>query len=139
MARSCGEGPSGISAFLIETGTPGMSFGGNERKTGWNAQPTRTVSMDNVRVPAANMLGAVGQGFKIAMSGLNGGRLNIAACSLVGAQGTVALIYDGLMDISVVCGLCGSEVEHSVDERDLSRDPWLFVMDVTAFDRLEPA
>ncbi len=86
MARSGGEGPAGISAFLIEKDTPGLSFGGNERKMGWNAQPTRTVSMDKVRVPAANMLGAVGQGFKIAMSGLNGGRLNIAACSLGGAQ-----------------------------------------------------
>jgi alkylation response protein AidB-like acyl-CoA dehydrogenase len=86
MARSGGEGPGGISAFLVEKGSDGLSFGANERKMGWNAQPTRMVSMDNVRVPASAMLGAEGQGFKIAMSGLNGGRINIAACSLGGAQ-----------------------------------------------------
>jgi alkylation response protein AidB-like acyl-CoA dehydrogenase len=86
MARTGGEGPGGISAFLLEKGSDGLSFGGNERKMGWNAQPTRTVTMDKVRVPASAMLGAEGQGFKIAMSGLNGGRINIAACSLGGAQ-----------------------------------------------------
>ncbi len=86
MARTGGEGPSGISAFLVAGDTPGLSFGANERTMGWNAQPTRAVIFENVRVPAANRLGAEGIGFKIAMAGLDGGRLNIAACSLGGAQ-----------------------------------------------------
>src|ERR1700758_3256244 len=86
MARSGGEGPSGISAFLVPGDTPGLSFGAHERKMGWNAQPTRAVTFENARVPAANRLGADGAGFKIAMAGLDGGRLNIAACSLGGAQ-----------------------------------------------------
>jgi alkylation response protein AidB-like acyl-CoA dehydrogenase len=86
MARSGGEGPSGISAFLVPGDTPGLSFGANERKMGWNAQPTRAVIFENARVSAADRLGADGAGFKIAMAGLDGGRLNIAACSLGGAQ-----------------------------------------------------
>ncbi len=86
MARTGGDGPSGISALIVPGGTAGISFGANERKMGWNAQPTRAVIFENVRVPAANRLGAEGSGFKIAMAGLDGGRLNIAACSLGGAQ-----------------------------------------------------
>ncbi len=86
MARTGGEGPSGISAFVVPGDTPGISFGGNERKMGWNAQPTRAVIFQDARVPAANRLGEEGLGFKIAMAGLDGGRLNIAACSLGGAQ-----------------------------------------------------
>jgi alkylation response protein AidB-like acyl-CoA dehydrogenase len=86
MARTGGEGPSGISAFVVEGGTKGLSFGANERKMGWNAQPTRAVVFDNCRVPAENMLGAEGDGFRMAMSALDGGRLNIGACSLGGAQ-----------------------------------------------------
>lgn len=86
MARTGSEGAKGISAFLIGKDTPGLSFGANEHKMGWNAQPTRSVNLDNARVPAANMLGLEGKGFNIAMSGLNGGRINIAACSLGGAQ-----------------------------------------------------
>ena len=86
MARSGGEGPSGISAFLVPGDTPGLSFGANERKMGWNAQPTRAVMFEDARVLAANRLGAEGAGFKIALAGLDGGRLNIAACSLGGAQ-----------------------------------------------------
>src|SRR5215472_7072152 len=86
MARSGGEGPSGISAFVVPADRPGLSFGANERKMGWNAQPTRAVIFEDARVPAANRLGAEGVGFKIAMAGLDGGRLNIAACSLGGAQ-----------------------------------------------------
>jgi hypothetical protein len=95
MARTGGEGPSGISAFLVPGDTPGLSFGANERKMGWNAQPTRAVILEGARVPAANLLGAEGQGFKIAMSGLDGGRLNIGACSLGGAQAALdkALAY----------------------------------------------
>jgi len=86
MARSGGDGPGGISTFVVEGGTPGLSFGNNERKMGWNAQPTRAVIFENVRVPADNRIGDEGIGFKIAMAGLDGGRLNIAACSLGGAQ-----------------------------------------------------
>jgi alkylation response protein AidB-like acyl-CoA dehydrogenase len=86
MARSGGEGPSGISAFLVPSHTRGLSFGANERKMGWNAQPTRAVMFEDARVSAGNRLGAEGSGFKIAMAGLDGGRLNIAACSLGGAQ-----------------------------------------------------
>ncbi len=86
MARTGGEGADGISALLVPGETAGLSFGANERKMGWNAQPTRAVTFDDVRVPLANRLGAEGSGFKIAMAALDGGRLNIAACSLGGAQ-----------------------------------------------------
>ncbi len=86
MARTGVGGARGISAFLVPDGTPGLSFGANEKKMGWNAQPTRQVILDEVRVPASALLGELGGGFKIAMNGLNGGRLNIAACSLGGAQ-----------------------------------------------------
>ena len=86
MVRTGGEGPSGISTLLIEKDTPGLSFGAEERKMGWNAQPTRQVIMDGCRVPVANRIGDEGMGFRIAMAGLDGGRLNIAACSLGGAQ-----------------------------------------------------
>ncbi|WP_433599497.1 acyl-CoA dehydrogenase family protein [Nocardia sp. CA-135953] len=86
MARTGDAGARGISAFIVPADTPGISFGANEKKMGWNAQPTRQVILDNARVPAANMLGVEGNGFRIAMNGLNGGRLNIAACSLGGGQ-----------------------------------------------------
>jgi alkylation response protein AidB-like acyl-CoA dehydrogenase len=95
MARSGVEGPSGISTFIVPGNTPGISLGANERKMGWNAQPTRAVVFQDVRVPAANRLGEEGVGFKIAMAGLDGGRLNIAACSLGGAQSALdkTLLY----------------------------------------------
>ncbi|MEH3041629.1 MAG: acyl-CoA dehydrogenase family protein [Sphingomonas paucimobilis] len=86
MVRTGGEGPKGISCLLIEKDMPGVSFGANERKLGWHSQPTRAVILDQVRVPAANLVGGEGQGFSIAMQGLDGGRLNIGACSLGGAQ-----------------------------------------------------
>jgi alkylation response protein AidB-like acyl-CoA dehydrogenase len=86
MARTGDEGPGGISTLVIEADTPGLSFGANERKMGWNAQPTRAVIFENARVPVINRLGEEGIGFKIAMAGLDGGRINIAACSLGGAQ-----------------------------------------------------
>ena len=82
FARTGGEGASGISAFAVMKDAPGLSFGANEKKMGWNAQPTRQVIFDNCKVPAANLIGAEGQGFKFAMSGLDGGRINIGACSL---------------------------------------------------------
>ncbi|HYB37161.1 MAG TPA: acyl-CoA dehydrogenase family protein [Mycobacterium sp.] len=89
MARTGAEGPRGISAFVVEKGTPGLSFGAHEEKMGWNAQPTAQVVFEGARVPADAMLGGMdgeGAGFGIAMNGLNGGRINIAACSLGGAQ-----------------------------------------------------
>ncbi|WP_378737652.1 acyl-CoA dehydrogenase family protein [Nocardia brasiliensis] len=86
MARTADAGARGVSAFIVPADTPGVSFGANERKMGWHAQPTRQVLFDDARVPAANLLGAEGDGFRIAMNGLNGGRLNIAACSVGGAQ-----------------------------------------------------
>ncbi len=79
-------GAKGITAFLVPADAPGLSFGPNEQKMGWNAQPTRQVILDEVRVPASAILGELGGGFRIAMKGLNGGRVNIAACSLGGAQ-----------------------------------------------------
>jgi hypothetical protein len=86
LARTGADGPGGISAFLVERDDPGLSFGADEKKMGWNAQPTRQVLLDGVRIPAGRLLGAEGEGFRIAMNGLNGGRLGIAACSLGGAQ-----------------------------------------------------
>src|SRR4051812_44581221 len=95
MARTGGEGASGISTFVVEGEAAGLSFGANERKMGWNAQPTRAVNFEECRVPVANRLGPEGIGFKIAMAGLDGGRLNIGACSLGGAQAALdkALAY----------------------------------------------
>ena len=86
MARTGEPGARGITAFLVPGDAEGLSFGVNEKKMGWNAQPTRQVILDEVRVPVSALLGVEGQGFKIAMSALNGGRVNIAACSLGGAQ-----------------------------------------------------
>jgi alkylation response protein AidB-like acyl-CoA dehydrogenase len=88
FARTGDNGPGGVSAFVVMKGTPGLSFGANERKMGWNAQPTAQVIMENMKVPVANLVGGVeGQGFRLAMSGLDGGRINIGACSL-GAAAT---------------------------------------------------
>jgi alkylation response protein AidB-like acyl-CoA dehydrogenase len=86
MVRTGDAGPNGISCIVVEKGTPGLSFGAQEKKLGWKSQPTSTVMFENCRVPAGNLIGKEGQGFKIAMAGLDGGRLNIAACSIGGAQ-----------------------------------------------------
>jgi len=86
MLRTGGPGPKGISALLIPADAEGVSYGKKEEKMGWNAQPTRAISFDNVRVPVANRLGSEGQGFAIAMEGLDGGRINIATCSIGTAQ-----------------------------------------------------
>lgn len=96
MART-DEGPKGVSCFVVEKGMAGLSFGPNERKMGWHIQPTAQVILENCRVPAANLLGEPGEGFKMAMAGLDGGRLNISACSLGGAQAALdaALAYAG--------------------------------------------
>jgi len=86
MVRTGEDGPKGISCLVIEKHMPGVSFGAQERKLGWHAQPTAQVMFDSVRVPVENLVGAEGEGFAIAMMGLDGGRLNIGACSLGGAQ-----------------------------------------------------
>jgi alkylation response protein AidB-like acyl-CoA dehydrogenase len=86
MMRTGGPGPKGISCIVVEKGTPGLSFGAPEKKLGWKSQPTAMVIFENCRVPAANRIGEEGQGFSIAMAGLDGGRLGIAACSIGGAQ-----------------------------------------------------
>jgi alkylation response protein AidB-like acyl-CoA dehydrogenase len=86
MVRTSDEGAKGISTLIVEKDTPGVSFGANEHKMGWNAQPTRQVIFEDARIPVANRLGPEGLGFKIAMAGLDGGRVNIAAASLGGAQ-----------------------------------------------------
>jgi alkylation response protein AidB-like acyl-CoA dehydrogenase len=89
MVRTGGDGAGGISTLVVENGTPGLSFGKQEEKLGWNSQPTASVIFENCRVPAANRLGPEGHGFKIAMMGLDGGRINIGACSLGGARASL--------------------------------------------------
>jgi len=89
MARTGGGGAGGISAFAVPAYAPGVSYGKKEHKMGWNSQPTRTINFDNVRVPAENLLGKEGEGFRIAMKGLDGGRINIATCSVGAAQGAL--------------------------------------------------
>ena len=85
MVRTGEPGPKGVSALVVDNGTPGLSFGAQEKKMGWNSQPTAQVNFDDCRVPVANRIGAEGEGFRFAMAGLDGGRINIASCSLGGA------------------------------------------------------
>ncbi|KAG7322120.1 hypothetical protein KOW79_014978 [Hemibagrus wyckioides] len=94
MCRTGGKGSKGISCLVVEKGTPGLSFGKKEKKVGWNSQPTRAVIFEDCAVPVANRLGTEGQGFNIAMHGLNGGRINIASCSLGAAHASVLLARD---------------------------------------------
>ncbi len=89
MARTGGAGASGISAFAVPGDTPGITYGRKEQKMGWNSQPTRGITFENARIPAGNLLGNEGDGFKIAMKGLDGGRINIATCSVGAAQGAL--------------------------------------------------
>uniref|UniRef100_UPI0025E853DA acyl-CoA dehydrogenase family protein n=1 Tax=uncultured Acidovorax sp. TaxID=158751 RepID=UPI0025E853DA len=100
MARTgdAASGASGISAFAVPADTPGISYGKKEQKMGWNSQPTRTISFDNVRIPAENLLGREGEGFKIAMKGLDGGRINIATCSVGAAQGALNAAQQYMQD-----------------------------------------
>jgi alkylation response protein AidB-like acyl-CoA dehydrogenase len=93
MARTADNGAKGISAFIVPANTPGISFGKNEEKMGWKAQPTRAITFDNVKIPARYRLGNEGQGFSFAMQGLDGGRLNIAACSLGTAQAALCAAH----------------------------------------------
>ena len=89
MARTGDAGAAGVSVFAVPADTPGISYGKKEHKMGWNSQPTRTISFDNVQIPADHLLGREGEGFKIAMKGLDGGRINIATCSVGAAQGAL--------------------------------------------------
>merc|ERR1712029_371093 len=94
MCRTGGPGPKGISCLLVEKGTPGLKFGKKEVKMGWNSQPTRQIFLEDCRVPKQNIIGEEGKGFNIAMAGLNGGRINIAACSLGAGQAALAQAID---------------------------------------------
>jgi len=98
MVRTGGAGPRGISCLVVEKDAPGLSFGKKEKKLGWNTQPTAMVIFEDCRVPVANRLGAEGDGFKIAMMGLDGGRLNISACSLGGARACLEAAHDHLLE-----------------------------------------
>ena len=90
----CKTGEKEVSCLMVEDGSEGLSFGANEHKLGWNVQPTRVVSFDDVKVPKKNLIGKQGSGFKIALSGLDGGRLNIASCSIGGAAASIATSTD---------------------------------------------
>ena len=94
MVRTGGDGPRGISTVLVEKGTKGLSFGALERKMGWNSQPTAIVNFEDCKIPVANRIGEEGEGFKFAMMGLDGGRLNIAACSLGTASAALKAALD---------------------------------------------
>ena len=100
MARTGGaqSGAAGISAFVVPADLPGIHYGKKEEKMGWNSQPTRTISFDNVQLPADHLLGSEGEGFKIAMKGLDGGRINIATCSVGAAQGALAQAQSHLQE-----------------------------------------
>jgi alkylation response protein AidB-like acyl-CoA dehydrogenase len=98
MVRTGGEGADGISCLVVEKGTPGLSFGKLEKKMGWNSQPTAAVIFEDCRVPVANRIGKEGEGFRIAMMGLDGGRLNIAACSLGGARAAMEAARAHMLD-----------------------------------------
>ncbi len=98
MVRTGEDGPKGVTCLIVEKGTAGLSFGKKERKLGWNSQPTAMVQFENCRVPMANRLGNEGEGFKIAMKGLDGGRVNIAACSLGGAAAALSASQHYLND-----------------------------------------
>src|SRR3546814_16701710 len=95
MCRTGGDGPKGVSCILVDKDTPGLGFGKKERKLGWNSQPTAMVNFEDCKVPAENLVGGEGEGFRIAMAGLDGGRINIAACSPGGARAALeqALSY----------------------------------------------
>ena len=100
MARTgdAQSGAAGISAFAVPADLPGIHYGKKEEKMGWNSQPTRTISFDNVRIPASHLLGREGEGFKIAMKGLDGGRINIATCSVGAAQGALKQAQQYMQD-----------------------------------------
>lgn len=96
MVRTGGDGAAGITALVVEKDTPGLGFGKKERKLGWNSQPTAMVIFEDARIPVANRLGAEGEGFRFAMRGLDGGRVNIAACSLGAARACLGFAHDHL-------------------------------------------
>jgi alkylation response protein AidB-like acyl-CoA dehydrogenase len=97
MVRTGGAGPKGISCVAVEKDTPGLSFGAQEKKMGWNSQPTAAVFLEDCKVPVSNRIGAEGDGFKIAMAALDGGRLSIASCSLGAATRCLSLARDHVL------------------------------------------
>jgi len=98
MARTGENGASGVSAFVVPANAPGISYGRKEDKMGWNSQPTRAITFEDVRVPVANLLGREGEGFRIAMKGLDGGRINIASCSVGAAQGALQAAHTHMQE-----------------------------------------
>ena len=97
MVRTSGPGPGGISCIAVERDAPGLGFGAQEKKLGWHSQPTAMVVFEDCRVPAENLIGVEGQGFKIAMAGLDGGRINIGACSIGAAQASLEIARDHML------------------------------------------
>jgi len=97
MVRTGGPGPAGITCLVVERDTPGLTFGAQEKKLGWHSQPTAMVMFEDCRVPIANRIGQEGDGFKIAMKGLDGGRINIAACSLGAGQASLDIARDHML------------------------------------------
>ena len=112
MVRTGEDGPGGVTALLIPKDTPGLSFGANEKKMGWNAQPTRQLIFEGARVPVSARLGAEGEGFRFAMAGLDGGRLNIAACSLGGAERALEIALDYVQERRAF-GRAGADFQHT--------------------------
>src|SRR5262249_15599260 len=98
MVRTSDEGAKGITCLLVEKDRPGITLGKPERKLGWHSQPTTAVFFSNCRVPITNRIGQEGEGFKIALSALNGGRVNIAACSLGGAKHCLTMAHDYMLE-----------------------------------------
>lgn len=112
MVRTGDKGPKGISCVVVEKGTPGLSFGKKEKKMGWNSQPTRAVILEDCRIPVSNRLGCEGDGFNIAMKGLNGGRINIASCSLGAAQASIEIATE-YIKVRKQFGKSLSEFQHN--------------------------
>jgi alkylation response protein AidB-like acyl-CoA dehydrogenase len=143
FARTGGEGAGGISAFVVMKDTPGLSFGPNERKMGWNAQPTRQVILENCRVPASQLVGGVeGHGFKLAMSGLDGGRVNIGACSL-GAAWTAldkarAYVFERRAFGSELAGFQSVQFKIADMATDLEAARLMIYRAADALDRVDP-
>ncbi|MEZ5817941.1 MAG: acyl-CoA dehydrogenase family protein [Hyphomicrobiaceae bacterium] len=143
FARTGGDGAGGISAFVILKDTPGLSFGANEKKMGWNAQPTRQVILDGCRVPATHLVGGVeGQGFKFAMSGLDGGRVNIGACSLGAAWAALdkarAYVHERKAFGSELAGFQAVQFKVADMATDLEASRLMIYRAADALDRSDP-
>jgi alkylation response protein AidB-like acyl-CoA dehydrogenase len=143
FARTGDEGPRGISAFVVMKDTPGLSFGANERKMGWNAQPTRQVILEGCRIPASHLVGGVeGQGFRFAMSGLDGGRINIGACSLGAAWAALdkarAYVFERKAFGSELAGFQSVQFKIADMATDLEAARLMIYRAADALDRADP-